>query len=389
MKKTLILSTLLAATLFGDAKYDYEFTAVGGYVINENNIGLRNQAAGGAELQFNNLGTTLAPELSLLYSPGEYDNKNSVDIFRATLNGVYEYKKLGFLVPLTKVGVGYETMSTQELGNVDSIIFDAGVGAKIPFSDSFALKLEAIYMPKYNSKRWDSNAVLLAGLNFAFGTSTRDAEAAARAQKEAEAEAKARAEREAAEARAKAEREAAEAKARAEAEAKAKAEREAAEARAKAEAAAAAAALAAANADDDKDGVVNSKDKCPNTPKSVTVVDANGCMKQVNLYITFENASYDVDQTSHANIAKFAQYMKLNPNSEVEIIGFTDSIGSASANKKLSLKRAEAVKSMLVKEGVAAKRITTSGMGEENPVASNMTKEGRAENRRIEAKLTK
>jgi OOP family OmpA-OmpF porin len=69
---------------------------------------------------------------------------------------------------------------------------------------------------------------------------------------------------------------------------------------------------------------------------------------------------------------------------QVSLEGHTDSTGDAVANKKLSLDRAEAVKAMLAQAGVAADRISVAGYGQERPVASNDTDDGRAANRRTE-----
>jgi len=68
----------------------------------------------------------------------------------------------------------------------------------------------------------------------------------------------------------------------------------------------------------------------------------------------------------------------------IEIIGHTDSMGDAGMNQKLSESRAAAVKAYLVKQGIAADRITASGMGENKAIADNDTAEGRAQNRRVE-----
>jgi OOP family OmpA-OmpF porin len=68
----------------------------------------------------------------------------------------------------------------------------------------------------------------------------------------------------------------------------------------------------------------------------------------------------------------------------VVITGHTDNVGSQKANQALSLQRAQAVKNWLVKKGIPSSRLRTVGRGENEPVASNKTKEGRAENRRME-----
>ena len=75
-------------------------------------------------------------------------------------------------------------------------------------------------------------------------------------------------------------------------------------------------------------------------------------------------------------------------NLEVIIaIGHTDSIGSVAYNKKLSLRRSDAVKAYLVSKGIEANRIYTEGKGESQPIADNKTKEGRAKNRRVEIEV--
>jgi OOP family OmpA-OmpF porin len=76
----------------------------------------------------------------------------------------------------------------------------------------------------------------------------------------------------------------------------------------------------------------------------------------------------------------------LKERGDVKIVveGHTDSIGSDAYNMKLSRQRAEAVKRYLVGHGTAASRITTEGFGKGQPVASNATAEGRAQNRRVE-----
>jgi OmpA-OmpF porin, OOP family len=75
-------------------------------------------------------------------------------------------------------------------------------------------------------------------------------------------------------------------------------------------------------------------------------------------------------------------------NLEVVIaIGHTDSIGSDAYNQKLSVRRAESVKSYMVSKGVEPNRVYTEGKGEKQPVASNKTKDGRQKNRRVEIEV--
>jgi len=79
-----------------------------------------------------------------------------------------------------------------------------------------------------------------------------------------------------------------------------------------------------------------------------------------------------------------AKILKENPTVSVQVQGYTDAIGSVAYNLRLSDRRANTVKGFLVKEGVAASRLTTKGFGKSDPVATNETAEGRAQNRRVE-----
>jgi outer membrane protein OmpA-like peptidoglycan-associated protein len=79
-----------------------------------------------------------------------------------------------------------------------------------------------------------------------------------------------------------------------------------------------------------------------------------------------------------------AKILKENPSINVQVQGHTDAIGSVEYNLRLSDRRAATVKNYLVSQGVAASRLTTKGFGKANPVATNDTAEGRAQNRRVE-----
>jgi len=76
------------------------------------------------------------------------------------------------------------------------------------------------------------------------------------------------------------------------------------------------------------------------------------------------------------------------PETTVNVIGHTDNVGSASYNQALSQRRAQAVSSVLVNAGVAPFRVRSIGRGEDAPVATNLTPEGRAQNRRVEIIIT-
>lgn len=143
--------------------------------------------------------------------------------------------------------------------------------------------------------------------------------------------------------------------------------------------------------DSDGDGVPDSMDKCPDTPSGVKV-DKDGCpppaitCKSFNLEIEFDTAKADIKPVFDKEIKKVADFLKENPGSTVNIEGHTDNVGAADMNMKLSQRRAEAVRSYLIKKlGVAADRITAKGFGLTKPRATNKTAQGRHENRRVEA----
>ena len=85
----------------------------------------------------------------------------------------------------------------------------------------------------------------------------------------------------------------------------------------------------------------------------------------------------------------YSGYMKRNPEKKIKVIGHTDSTGTETYNQMLSEKRANAVKTYLQGQGIDGMRINTMGMGESKPIASNSTKEGRAQNRRVEIEVIK
>lgn len=357
MKKLLLVPALLASSLLLAQDYDYEITPVAGYNIAEGNLNLSNAGIYGAEVQLNNLGMPVSPELSVLYSNADFEPSRfgSTNVYRIALNGVYEYGKVGFLTPFAKAGLGYETMSEHQegrTGNVDSAFFDAGVGAKMPITKNIALKLESVYMLKPNDTRWDNNLALLGGINIAFG---EHAQPVATPAPVVEAPVVV-----------------------APAPAPVVEEKPVVEE----------VAVVVVDGDDDHDGVKNSIDKCPNTPAGAKV-DQDGCPVLVDLHANFKIDSAKIGKDADAKITEFADFMKLYPAYHAEITGYTSSTGTAAHNQKLSEARAKAVKADLEKKGIDANRLTASGKGEANPVASNKTVEGRAANRRIEATLTK
>ena len=88
-----------------------------------------------------------------------------------------------------------------------------------------------------------------------------------------------------------------------------------------------------------------------------------------------------------AKVRQAAVMLNRYPNRYVEVNGYTDSEGTEERNERLSERRANSVTDVLVSAGVNANRIRTRGYGSSNPVASNLSAEGRAHNRRVEIVL--
>jgi outer membrane protein OmpA-like peptidoglycan-associated protein len=100
--------------------------------------------------------------------------------------------------------------------------------------------------------------------------------------------------------------------------------------------------------------------------------------------VLFDSGKSQLLSPSSQNMSQLAEFFRRNPERKASIEGYTDSVGSAESNLALSDRRAEAVKSALVRMGVPADRLSTQGHGEDSPVASNDTPAGRQMNRRVE-----
>ncbi|OCX43143.1 fibronectin-binding protein [Campylobacter ornithocola] len=125
---------------------------------------------------------------------------------------------------------------------------------------------------------------------------------------------------------------------------------------------------------------------CPE-PRKGALLDHIGCEKTIALegYFGFDQISINPEFAQ--KIQEVGKVLEENPQYYTILEGHTDSTGSKAYNQKLSLERAKAVAKELEKTGVVKEKIVTKGYGFEKPKASNETKEGRAQNRRVEAKF--
>ncbi|MBA4745654.1 MAG: OmpA family protein [Muricauda sp.] len=175
--------------------------------------------------------------------------------------------------------------------------------------------------------------------------------------------------------------------------------------------------------DTDGDGIIDQDDRCPNDPGSPELkgcpdsdgdtladmdddcpkvagpVSNNGCpevtqevQKQLNDYaktILFDTGKATIKPESVTVMVDIIQILNEYPNAKFTVEGHTDSVGSKESNQKLSEARANSVRDFLINEGISGNRLTAIGYGEEKPIASNGTKIGRKQNRRVEINLIK
>ncbi|MEZ5083299.1 MAG: OmpA family protein [Bacteroidales bacterium] len=109
--------------------------------------------------------------------------------------------------------------------------------------------------------------------------------------------------------------------------------------------------------------------------------------KVVMKNIFFETDKFELKESSKVELNKLIEFLNNNPTVKIEIGGHTDNVGSPEYNLELSLNRAKAVNDFLVERGIDQLRILYKGYGETNPIDSNETEEGRANNRRTEFKV--
>jgi outer membrane protein OmpA-like peptidoglycan-associated protein len=145
--------------------------------------------------------------------------------------------------------------------------------------------------------------------------------------------------------------------------------------------------------DSDQDGVVDTADKCPFV---IGPISNKGCpipketisiAKMAQEKLEFETGSSVIKKESFASLSLLAQYLSINPKFNLSLVGHTDNVGKEDKNLKLSIDRANAVKTYFIKQGISETRIKADGFGMTYPIADNRTTAGRAANRRVDIDL--
>ena len=147
--------------------------------------------------------------------------------------------------------------------------------------------------------------------------------------------------------------------------------------------------------DKDGDGISDTEDKCPNVAGTIA---NKGCpeitkedekkITQIASKIFFENNSDKLKTASLNQLDELTAILKKYESANLIIEGYTDSKGADDFNLTLSQKRTESVKTYLMEKGIMESRLTSTGLGETNPIADNKTNAGRARNRRVELKTS-
>ena len=146
--------------------------------------------------------------------------------------------------------------------------------------------------------------------------------------------------------------------------------------------------------DTDNDGVNDEEDRCPTVPG---IRENFGCpeikeeiIKKVNFaasHLLFATGKSKILPASYTSMNLLVAILETDKALQLRIDGHTDNVGKPDKNQILSEARANAAKEYLVKKGIAAERIITTGYGDTSPVADNKTSKGRTKNRRIEMKV--
>lgn len=144
--------------------------------------------------------------------------------------------------------------------------------------------------------------------------------------------------------------------------------------------------------DQDRDGVINARDLCPDTP-STAEVDNDGCgtyiktSQQMQIRVLFANNSDVINPVFRSQIKELAEFLKLYPSTSIELQGFASRTGNAKLNLELSQRRADNVKEMLISYGISSNRVRIVGFGDSKLANDGDDEVSHALNRRVVASV--
>ncbi len=333
MKKILLSTIACASLIFAQSEYKYEVTPLVGGVVTEGNMNLDDHyGVGGLSIGFNLENSMFDQiELGFLTSLGDvdYSNKKDTSVTRIFSNLIKEYELSAKSSLYALIGAGVEVYENEAFKNESGLFGNYGVGFKYQISENMALKTDIRHL--IETDHGDNNLIYTVGLAIPFGKKA----APVVEEKPVVVE-----------------------------------------------------PAPVVELDSDNDGVVDSLDQCPNTPKG-DIVDETGCSLKVDLNINFNFDSAKINNSYDSKIKKFAEFMKKYPSTKAKIEAHTDATGTDEYNQKLSEKRAASTVNALKAYNIDENRLESFGYGESKPLTANDTKEGRAQNRRVEATIQK
>lgn len=142
--------------------------------------------------------------------------------------------------------------------------------------------------------------------------------------------------------------------------------------------------------DEDKDGVINARDLCPQTPRNADI-DNDGCgtyiktEEEMSLHILFANDSDVIQPAFLTQIREMSEFLESYPSTSIELKGYASKVGNPEYNKALSERRAESVESALLSNGVDSSRVRIVGFGDTNLEALGDDEVSHARNRKVVA----
>lgn len=341
MKKILLSTVACATMVLAASDYKYEITPVFGGNYSEGNLDLeRNYMNAGLNLGFNLFDSVIDQvELGYLRSAQDVDyTLNGINrdtgITKVYTNFIKDYNLSSDLSVYSLVGIGAEIFDDEYADNENSAFGNYGAGIKYKLADQATLKFDVKHAVEIDNG--DNNLSYNLGVAVPFGAVEKPAPVVIEAPKPLPTPLP----------------------------------------------------VVEAPKDSDKDGIIDANDECPDTMARVSV-DSTGCATLVNLEINFDTDSAVIKNSYSNRIGEFAKMMNANPQLKATIEAHTDSSASDKYNLKLSNKRAQSTVNYLKNLNVDASRLKAVGYGEAKPIASNKTKEGRAQNRRVTAVMSK
>ncbi|MDR2342381.1 MAG: OmpA family protein [Campylobacteraceae bacterium] len=360
MRKVVFITIALGCTLIA-AESKYDITPTVGGVFPEKSTQLKDQLSAGLRVgQYFDNQFISKIEGGVEFAAAHYKpQKQQALLTRYFLHVVKEFEISKDTYFYGLVGAGYENIRKKSrYGNDDSPYANYGIGLRYAVTDNLYLRTELRHAIKFTNHGGDNNIFATLGISYVFGEELKPSVVVEPVEEEVATEEGSVAEIQQTVAT----------ETKEETETKAEAETEV--------------------VDSDNDGIPDDNDLCPNTPAEFSADDV-GCVKTIALKVNFATNEANVPGQFNSDIESVAKILNSETDYEVIIEGHTDSTGTKEWNLKLSEERAKNVAQELVRLGVDESRITTEWFGEEKPVASNETPEGRAENRRIEAIFVK